>query len=173
MSRGGGLKASAPKRRPSRPNRATKRRSSTDPSTTRTSSVGQQRPRNWILASYWSDQKYGTGAKSTAPPGPASSRLAAAAPCSTALLQCSIRIVSPNRLLGHRAMSPAATTPGAAVAQGESHTTPFSRGRPDDYSHPVSGTTPTPTTTTSASTTEPSPRRTPETRPSPSEPATA
>ena len=138
----------------------------------RTSSVGQQRPRNWILASYWSDQKYGTGAKSTASPGPASSRRAAAAPCSTALLQCSTRMVSPNRLLGQRAMSPAATTPGAEVAQVASQTTPLSRVIPDDSCQPVSGTTPMPTTTTSASTTEPSPRRTPVTRPSPSKPAT-
>ena len=72
-----------------------------------------------------------------------------------------------NRGFGQRAISPAATTPGAAT-HSSSHTTPLSIVSPDPSSHAVSGTTPMPTSTTSASTAVPSPSRTRSTRSSPS-----
>ena len=89
-----------------------------------------------------------------------------------ALSQCSTRITSPKRGLGHRATSPAATTPGAA-RQVSSHTTPSSSVSPEPSSQPVFGVTPMPTTTTSASTAEPSASRTRSTRVAAGEPGHA
>src|SRR5581483_8768249 len=57
MIRWGMFMDSAPTSRSPRPKAATNRRSSSDPSTTANSSVAVARPRNWILVSYWSDQK--------------------------------------------------------------------------------------------------------------------
>ena len=71
-------------------------------------------------------------------PSPASSRRAAWAPWSRAFSQCSTRMTSPKRAFGQRAMSPAATTPGAA-RQVSSHTTPLSRASPEPSSQPVVG----------------------------------
>ncbi|KAG1648580.1 hypothetical protein GQR58_029726 [Nymphon striatum] len=99
-------------------------------------------------------------------------RRAACTPISTALSQCSTRIISlSKRWLGQRATSPAATTPGAA-RQVASQTTPLSTVRPEPSSHSVLGMTPIPTTTTSASRVEPSERVTERTRPSPSRAST-
>ena len=68
----------------------------------------------------------------------ARSRRPACAPCSIACSQCSTRIDSPKWGLGHHAMSPAATIPGAASVVA-SQTTPLSTVRPDPSSQPVVG----------------------------------
>src|SRR5215218_3188366 len=166
------VKPSAPTSRPPRPNSATNRSSSSEPSASATSSSPRMEPTTWIFTSYWSDHTNGTGANASASLAwSASSRRAAATPCSVAFVQCSTRMLSPsNNRLGHRA-TPAATIPGAArhVA---SHTTPSSTATPLPSSQAVSGATPTPTTTTSASIVRPSASRTRSTRSRPSNPAT-
>ena len=60
--------------------------------------------------SYWSLQKNGTGAYGVVrcPVASASRLVAASAPCSAALVQCSTRISSSNSGLYQRTMSPAA-----------------------------------------------------------------
>src|SRR5687767_11849008 len=121
---------------------------------------------NWILRSYWSDQKYGTDEKLEDASGPASAFSAACTACSTALVQCSIRAESPSHRLATRATSPAAYTSGAASPE-PAQTMPLSIVRPLPSSHSVFGVTPMPTTTTSASIREPSESATPATRDSP------
>src|SRR5438876_4389032 len=69
---------------------------------------------NWILRSYWSDQKYGTDEKLVSAARPASAFSAACTACSTALVQCSIRGESPCHRIATRATSTAAYTCGAA-----------------------------------------------------------
>ena len=147
-----------------RRNNATKRRSSTVPSTISTSSVPDGRPASCSLRSYWSDQNHGIGANgavragsSASPESSASSRRAACSPISIAFSHCSTRITSPKRGFGQLATSPAATMPGAA-RQVSSQRTPSSSVSPEPSSQPMLGTTPTPTTTTSARTSVPSSR---------------
>lgn len=127
-------------------------------------------PIDWILASNWSDQKYGTGTKAVAP-APASRLAAACTPCSAAFVRCSSRTVPSPGAGGQRAMSPAAATPGAASSVG-AHTTPSASSSPEPASQAVSGTTPTATSTTSAPTSEPSSRRTASTWSPPTRSAT-
>ena len=84
---------------------------------------------NWILRSYWSDQKYGTDEKLVDASGPASAFSAACTACSTALVQCSIRGESPCHRFATRATSPAAYTSGAASPE-PLQTMPLSSVRP-------------------------------------------
>ncbi len=88
-----------------------------------------------------------------------------------AVSQCSTRRYSPYRADGQRAMSPAATTPGAA-RRVSSQTTPSSTSSPDPANQSTLGITPMPMTTTSASMNVPSASRTPSTRSVPSSPST-
>src|SRR5947209_13548108 len=127
---------------------------------------------NWILRSYWSDQKYGTDEKLVSAAGPASAFSAACTACSTALVQCSIRGESPCHRFATRATSPAAYTCGAASPK-PLQTMPLLSVRPLPSSHSMLGVTPMPTTTTSAWIREPSESEIPVTRDSPQTSVTA
>ena len=167
ITRRGRLNPSAPTRRPSRPNSATKRRSSSDAVRHHDLVVALDRRRR-------SGSSRRTGRTTRTAPGANGSRVGVAdeeraarraTPCSVAFVQCSSRIDSPSE----QRVGPAGDVAGGDDAgRGETglvaHHAVVEREARCLRASRSPGATPTPTTTTSASSASPSARRTRSTR---------